>query len=122
MDLFLRYGGDILWAIALGIMANASRTAFRRIPPGTPTPAPWNFSGAAGPRTARRLALMLTPTAAFLIGAGLVIVAGTHGAADAEAVMVFGARALLAALLALVHLTHVRGALVVLGAEGKLRP
>lgn len=122
MDLILRYGGDILWAIALGIMANASRTAFRRIPPGTPTPAPWNFTGSTGPRTARGLALMFTPTAAFFIGAGLLLIAGTHGAVDSEAVMIFGARALLASLLALVHLTHLRAALAALQAEGKLKP
>jgi len=122
MDIILRYGGDILWAIALGLMANISRTGFRRIPPGTPTPAPWNFGGAPGPRAPRALALLFVPTAAFFIGAGLVIVAATHTESDAQSVLIFGARALLAALFALVHVTHVRGALNVLEAENRLRP
>jgi hypothetical protein len=121
MDLLLRYGGDALWVIAMAMMATVSRTGFRRIPPGEATPAPWNFSGGAGPRSSRALALLFTPTAALLTGLGLMLVAADHGA-DAEGVLVFGARALLASLFALVHVTHVKGALAVLEAEGKLRP
>jgi hypothetical protein len=122
MDLLIRFGGDILWVIAMGLMASISLTAFRRIPPGTPTPAPWNFSGAKGPRAPRWLALTLTLTVAFFVGAALLTVAALHARVDAAAVMIFGARALLASLFALVHVTHVRGALLVLEAEGRLRP
>ena len=120
MELFLRYGGDALWVIAMALMAAVSRTAFRRIPQGEPVPAPWNFSGGAGPRTSRAMALLFTPTAAFLTGAGLMLIAADHEA-DAQGVMIFGARILLASLFALVHVTHVKGALAVLDAEGKLR-
>jgi hypothetical protein len=117
MDLFFRYGGDMLWAIALGIMASMSRTAFRRIPPGEPVPAPWG-----GPRVSRGLALMFTPTVAFFVGAGLLFIAATHGAVDAQAMIIFGSRALLAALFALAHVTHLKGALATLEAEGRLEP
>jgi hypothetical protein len=121
MDFVLRYGGDLLWAISLGLMANISRVGFRRIQPGTPTPAPWNFGGVHGPRAPRLLALTFTPAVAFVISVGLLYVAWTHRGADSQAVLIFGARALLASLFALVHVTHVRGALAVLQAEGKLR-
>src|SRR4051812_40489794 len=100
MDLLLRYGGDALWVIAMALMAGVSRTAFRRIPKGQPTPAPWNFSGGTGPRTSRGVALLFTLAAAFLTGTGLMLVAADHGA-DAEGVLIFGARALLASLFAL---------------------
>jgi hypothetical protein len=121
MAFLVHYGGDLLWAIAMGVMANFSRLAFLAIPPGTPTPAPWNFWGAKGPRAPRALALVFTPTIAFLVGAALVVVAATHRTVDSAAIIIFGARALLAALFALAHLTHLRGALNVLEAEGKLR-
>ena len=121
MELVYRYGGDLLWAISLGIMANISLVAFRRIPPGTPTPAPWGFGGAQGSRTPRLLAVTFTPVVAFLVSVGLLYVAWTHAGADSQAVLIFGARALVASLFALVHVTHLRGALTVLEAEGKLR-
>jgi hypothetical protein len=120
MELFLRYGGDALWVLAMALMAAVSLTGFRRIPPGEPVPAPWNFSGGTGPRSSRAMALLFTPTAAFLTGAGLMLVAADHDT-GVEAVLVFGARALLASLFALVHVTHVKGALAALEAEGRLR-
>jgi hypothetical protein len=117
VELFLHYGGDLLWVLAMAIIASTSRTAFRRIPEGVAVPAPWG-----GPRVSRGLALMFTPTAAFLAGLGLALLAVDHGFEDAQAMLIFGARALLAALFALSHLTHVKGALAALDAEGKLRP
>jgi hypothetical protein len=122
MDLFLRYGGDLLTVIALGLMASMSLTAFRRVPKGVAVPAPWNFSGAQGPRAPRAVALTLTVVIAFFVGAALEILAWGHAGADPAAVMIFAARALIASLFALVHVTYLRAALTVLEAEGKLRP
>ena len=118
---YLDIGGTILWVIALGIMAGASRTGFRQIPKGVPVPMLWDNKRVVVWRAPRTVGLVLIPTIAFFAGIPLLYLAKT--APDFEqAVIWFGVRATLAPLIAVAHLGHLRRAIQTLGAEGRLTP
>jgi hypothetical protein len=117
MDL-LFVAGTVLWIVALSIMVSASHTAWRRIRPEARLPmAP---SGKGGWRLGRGPALCLIPAIALL--ASFALVFAYRGAQGPQAVILFGARATLAALFAFVHLRWLTGALATLQAEGQLKP
>ena len=119
-DLF-DIAGTVLWVIALGIMAGASRTAFRQIPKGVPVPMLWDNKRVVVWRAPRTLGLALTIALAFFAGIPLLWLAKT--APDFEQQVIwFGVRATLAPLIAIAHLGHLRRAIQTLGAEGRLAP
>ena len=92
MALVLRYLGDALWVISLAIMFSASRRAWEMSAPGArPAGVP------------RGLAIWALPAAAFAFSLWLALQARTNAAGD-MAVIVFGTRATIAALLAYAHL------------------
>jgi hypothetical protein len=91
----LSYAGDALWVIALTIMFSASRAAWGETAGRDKLP----FLGAQAPRA---IALWLLPAATFAVSLWLVLRA--REAAGDMAVIAFGVRATLAALLALLHL------------------
>ena len=113
--------GDVLWILALSIMAGASRMAWSKIGKDLRVPLLWSPSGVTLWRAPRGLALTLLPTAAFLISVYLLW--GSRqmpGDLTVELIML-GLRATLAAILAVVHLTQVRRALNQLAAEGQIK-
>jgi hypothetical protein len=98
----LSYAGDALWVIALTIMFSASRTAWNETAGREELP----FLGGQAPRA---IALWLLPVASFAVSLWLVLRA--REAEGDMAVIVFGVRATLAALLALLHLRWLSQAL-----------
>jgi hypothetical protein len=108
--------GDALWIVSLSIQAAASRAAWGRIAPGTPTPL------VLGLRAPRAVALCLVPAIAFVVGAGLLVLYRDAAPWSDEAWLLFGVRATAAALFALAHLRWLTGALATLGREGALKP
>jgi hypothetical protein len=118
----LGYAADALWIVALSIMAGASRQAWSRIPAGTPMPLLARRGGAPGLSAPRAVALLLIPGAAFVVGLLLLGVSVQAARTPPGAVILFSARATLAALFALAHLRWLHAALERLGAQGQLRP
>ncbi|HXA38985.1 MAG TPA: hypothetical protein VNW53_08305 [Phenylobacterium sp.] len=102
LDTGLAYGGDALWVIALAVMFAASRHAWGQTAGREKLP----FLGGHAPRA---VALWLLPAAAF--AASLWLVLQARQAQGDMAVIVFGVRAVSAALLALLHLRWVAQAL-----------
>jgi hypothetical protein len=99
---FLTYAGDALWVVALAIMFSASRQAWRQ----TQDRASVRFLGG---QMRREVALWLLPAASFAASLWLALQART---ATADMVLiVFGARATSASLLALLHLRWLADAL-----------
>jgi len=118
----LGYAADALWIIALSIMASASRQAWSRIPAGTPMPLLVRRDGTPVVSAPRAVALLLVPGAAFVVGL-LLLGATAHAAGTLPGVIIlFSARATLAALFALAHLRWLHAALERLGAQRQLRP
>jgi hypothetical protein len=113
--------GDVLWIFALSLMAGASRMAWRKIPKGVAVPVLWSGSNTTLARAPRLWALATLPIVAFVLS--LFLLAGAHAAAawSVEAVLMFGVRATLAAIFALVHLSQVRRALNQLAEEGQIK-
>ena len=102
MATFLTYAGDALWIIALTIMFSASRSAAGETQGREKLP----FLGGQAPRV---IALWMLPVATFAVSLWLVLRA--RGAEGDMAVIVFGVRATLAAMLALLHLRWLAQAL-----------
>ena len=121
MGTVLHIAGNLLWVIALAIMAGASRTGFRTIPQGVGVPMLWDGKHVVALRLPRTPALTLLPAFAFFLG--LVFLYLSYGAATIETQVIwFGIKAALAPLIALLHLTHVKRAIQTLGAEKRLIP
>ena len=102
LQMVLAYGGDALWVVALAIMFAASRHAWGQTADRPMLP----FLGGQAPRA---VALWLLPVATF--AASLWLVLQAREAQDDMAMIVFGVRAVSAALLALLHLRWVAQAL-----------
>jgi hypothetical protein len=113
--------GLVAWVIALALMAGGSRMAFRQIPAGVSVPMLWDNKHIVVWRAPRALGLVLTPAIAFLAGVPLLYFAQT--APDvSQAAIWFGIRALLAPVMVMVHMGHLRRAIQTLRAEGRLTP
>lgn len=111
---FLSIAADVLWIIALSIMAGGARAAWRRMDPDTRVPMRGDW------RLPRNLALTLPVLLGLLVG--LALLWGHRNAADlAYNVIFFGLRATLAAVIAMLHLQWLKGALNQLEAEGALK-
>ncbi|WP_309645835.1 hypothetical protein [Phenylobacterium sp.] len=114
----LSIAADILWIIALSIMASASLTAWRRMSPETKVPMQGDARKAL--RLKRDLALGLPIGLAFAFGA--VLLWGHRSVTSLSYDLIFfGLRATLAAIIALMQLQWLRGALTALEAEGALK-
>ena len=113
--------GDVLWIFALSLMAGASRMAWRKIPKGVAVPVLWSGGGTTLARAPRLWALATLPMVAFVLS--LFLLAGAHAAPawSVQAVLLFGVRATLAAIFALVHLSQVRRALNQLAEQGQIK-
>ena len=114
-------GGDVLWILALALMAAFTLAAWKRIPAGAGVPVLWK---AAVPlaRAPRWAALLALPVVAFAIGAWLQVESREPGRDLTGALVVLGVRATLAPLFALLHLGRVQKALAIMDAEGALGP
>lgn len=111
---FLSIGADALWIIALSIMAGGARAAWRRMDAQTLVPMRGNW------RLPRNQALILPVLLALLLGVALLW-AHRNTADLAYNVIFFGARATLAAIVAMMHLQWLKGALITLDVEGALK-
>jgi len=114
--------GDVLWILALSVMASATRAAWTRISPDTTLPMTFRQDGGPGVRLKRNLALLIMPVAGFVLGLALVVGNRSPHAAPDQVLILFGIRALVAPLLAVAHLRWLKAALGVLEAEGALKP
>jgi hypothetical protein len=120
VDLF-RLAGDVLWIIALSIMAASSRAAWMRIDPTTTVPMNFKADGAPGVRISRAYALCAYPVLAFVVGMVLVAYNRNVPASGDAAVILFGVRSLAASLFAIAHLRWLKAAMDALAAEGRLK-
>ena len=112
---FLSIAADVLWIIALAIMAGGARAAWRRMVPQTKVPMQGDW------RLPRDVALILPVAIAFVLGMALLW--GHRSAPDLTySVILFGLRATMAAVVAMLHLQWLKGALTRLDAEGALKP
>jgi hypothetical protein len=119
----LIFVGDALWILALAIMAGASLDAWKRIPPDVLVPSAFRPDGTVARRAKKTMALLTLPVTALVVSLLLVVFnrnAASGGRTD-TALILFGVRALAAALFALAHLRWVKAALDVLRQEGSLR-
>jgi hypothetical protein len=98
----LIYIGDALWVIALAIMFGASRQAWSRTEPGERLKLPIGEVG-------RGLAIWALPGAAFAFSLWLALEARAQF--GDLAVILFGVRATVASLIALLHLRWLAAAL-----------
>mgnify|MGYP001099451780 CR=1 FL=1 len=111
---WLSIAADVLWILALSIMAGGARAAWNRMDADARLPMLGDW------RLQRNVALPLPVALAFLVG--LALLWGHHRAPDlAYNVIFFGLRATLAAVLAMLHLQWLKGALTALEAEGALK-
>lgn len=97
------YLGDALWVAALTIMFAASRQAAGRLSGPTVR--------LAGAQVPRALALWTLPAGAFLVSLALAFEARQPDVEGDPALILFGVRAVLASVFALVHLRWLAGAL-----------
>jgi hypothetical protein len=119
----LIFVGDALWILALAIMAGASLEAWKRIPDDVLVPSAFRRDGSVVRRARKGQALVTAPAVALVLSLLLMIFnrnAATEGRTDL-ALILFGVRALAAALFPLQHLRLLRAALEVLRQEGSLR-
>ena len=113
--------GTLIWVIAPSIMVGVTRVGLRQIPAGVPVPMLWDSKRVVVWRAPRTLGLNLLPGIGFFGGLLLLYLAQTSIHLE-YAIIWFGVRALIAALLTLAHLSHIRRAIQTLGAEGRLTP
>ena len=121
LGLFLSLAGDILWIIGLSVMAGISRKALAKIPKGVSVPMLWDAKRMVVWRAPRMVGVALLVVMALVGGLVLLWLARTADTLQAQTIW-FGVRALIAPLLALAHVTHMKRALQTLGAEGRLIP
>lgn len=117
----LAMAGDVLWILALSIMASTTRAAWMRMTPQTLVPMSFGQDGKPRLRLKRNLALLILPVGGFVLGLVLVAFNRNVGADPSQAIILFGVRATAAALLALAHLRWLKAALDALDAEGALK-
>jgi hypothetical protein len=118
----LTFAGDALWIIALSIMAGASREAWKRTDAETRMPMQFRADGAPLWRAKRNSALLTLPVTAFVVSIVLVVFNRNRAATGDAAIILFGVRALAAALFALAHLRWLKASMAVLEQEGALKP
>ena len=110
----LSIAADVLWILSLSIMASATRTAWMRMEPETRVPVQGSW------RLSRNVALPLPIVLAFLFGMALLW--GHRSQTQlAYDVIFFGLRATFAAVIAMMQLQWLKGALATLEAEGSLK-
>ena len=115
----LSIAADVLWIIALSLMASVSLTAWRRTFPETRIPLQGDPRKA--PRVGRGIALGLPIVLAFVFGA--VMLWGHRSVTNLSYdIIFFGLRATFAAVITLMHMQWLRGAMDTLEAEGALKP
>ena len=112
---FLSLAADSLWILALAIMAGAARAAWNRIDPETRVPV------IGGWRARRNLALLSPIALAMVVWLALLWV---HDRASdpQQNVILFGLRATLAAVAAMLQLQGLKKAMATLESEGALKP
>lgn len=111
----LSIAADTLWIIALSIMAGGARVAWRRMDAKTMVPMIGTW------RLPRNQALILPIALAFVAGA--VMLWGHRSTSDLSySIIFFGLRATLAAVIAMLHLQWLKGAVATLDSEGALKP
>ncbi len=114
-------GGDVLWILALALMASFTLAAWKRIGAGVRVPVLWR-AGAPLLRAPRWAALLALPLITFAIGAWLQVESREPGRDLTGALVVLGVRATLAPLFAILHLGRVQKTLAMLEVEGALPP
>jgi hypothetical protein len=114
--------GDGLWIAALSVIFSASFGGLKRIPAGVQVPLQWARSGKVLFRARREVALFAMPAAAFFLGMMLLAANRNTQADGSSALILFGVRALMAALVTLVHLRWLQAALKTLEEEGQIEP
>ena len=119
---YLSLAGDVLWIVALSIMASSSRAAWVRMNSDTLVPMSFKADGSPGVRVGRAFALSAIPVVAFIVGVLLVVFNRNAAAPGDQAIMLFLVRSLFAALFAIAHLRWLKAAMEALDAEGRLKP
>ena len=113
--------GDVVWILALSVMAQATRAAWLRIAPETKVPMSFRQDGSPGLRLGRNIALLALPTAGFVVGLLLVVFNRNMAAQPQTAPILFGVRVVAAGLVAVAHTRWLQAALETLKHEGALK-
>jgi len=111
---------DGLWIAALAIMSSVSRQSFARILASAKVPMQFGIGGTPIWRGPRLIAVTLTPIIACGVWLVLLTIGQTAPAGSSERTLMLGIRAVIAPVLCLIHLWHMREALKVLEQEGQL--
>jgi hypothetical protein len=118
----LQYIGDALWIAALSIMCSAALQAWKRIPPDVTVPLQWASDGRITWRLRRRFALPAIPAFAFFVGVMLVLANRNVTVRPQDTLMLFGVRAVVPAVFAIMYLRWLKEAMKTLDQEGVLKP
>ncbi len=117
----LSFIGDAFWILGLALVSALSWGAWKRIPVGTKVPVAWKGE-VVSVRAHRLPALWLVPVLAFALGVWLKFESRAPGIDFNGALIALGVRATLAPLIAILHMSQVRRALLALEDEGALGP
>ena len=112
--------GDAFWIMGLALMCSLSWSAWKRVPAGTQVPVAWK-GGAATTRVHRLAALWLVPALAIAAGIWLKFESRAPGLDAQGALIALGVRLTLALLMAVLHMSQIRRALLTIEAEGQLK-
>jgi hypothetical protein len=119
---FLNYAGDALWVASMFIMLVAGRNAWDRMTPETQVPMKFATDGSPLRRARRSWALITLPAVAFVVSIVLIL-SNRNAKVDPEyALIMFGVRAVAAAMFPLAYLRWLKAAMEVLEREGALKP
>ena len=113
--------GDALWIVCLSFIAGASRTTWRRVVPGATIPF-WGLGEKPMFRLPKAAGLLMFPIFATALGLVLSAMARKPTAYPMQLLVLLGVRTLLAPMVVMSHLGHLRAATELLQAEGKLKP
>ena len=116
----LSFVGDAFWILGLALISALSWGAWKRIGPQTRVPVAWKGEVVSA-RAHRLPALWLVPVLAFILGVWLKFESRAPGIDLNGALIALGVRATLAPLIAVLHMSQIRRALVVLEGEGQLK-
>ena len=111
---------DGLWIAALAIMSSVSRQSLGRIRPSAKVPVQFDLGGAPTWRAPRLIAVTFTPIIACGVWLVLLTIGQTAPSGSSERTLLLGIRAVIAPVLCLIHLWHMRAALKVLEQEDQL--
>jgi len=114
--------GDVVWIVAMSMMASASRAAWRRIPADAKLPMQWGLNRKPTWRARRGPAFTVMIAVPLAFGLVLSAFARDPAMTPDRQLLALLVRMATAPVFVLVHMAWMRAALRTLEAEGSLKP